>query len=293
MFAFFAALNLHDARVLFSKHKVSELMDPSAKSKKSALERHHLFPKEHLKTIGITDSRETNQIANFTLIEWGDNGEISGEAPADYVPSLQERFTDKELAQMYSWHALPENWEAMDYQSFLKKRRELMATVIRDAYLSLAGHSAGQAIKLMPIEFKSTLRTNMHTGEKDPKMELAVLKTIAAFLNMNGGTLIVGVSDDGEPVGVEADKFPDEDKMNLHLVNIIKERIGPSSMLYISPRFDDYQDARVLVLECLPAKTPIFVKDGNIEKFFVRTGAATSELSASQTQGFIKSRFVA
>ena len=107
-----------------------------------------------------------------------------------------------------------------------------MATVIRDAYLNMAGHSAGQTTKaLMPIpvaelvkeregttiEFKSTLRTNMHTGEKDPKMELAVLKTIAAFLNMNGGTLIVGVSDDGEPVGVEADKFPDEDKMNLTL----------------------------------------------------------------------------
>ena len=96
MFAFFAALNLHDARVLFSQHKVSELMDPSTKSKKSALERHHLFSKEHLKTIGITDPRETNQIANFTLIEWGDNGQISGEAPADYVPSLKERFTDKD-----------------------------------------------------------------------------------------------------------------------------------------------------------------------------------------------------
>jgi hypothetical protein len=307
MFAFFAALNLHDARVLFSKHKVSELMDPSAKSKKSALERHHLFPKEHLKTIGIADPRETNQIANFTLIEWGDNGEISGESPAKYVPSLQKRFTDKELAQMYSWHALPENWEAMDYQNFLKKRRELMATVIRDAYLNLAGSTAGQSVELMSIpvaelvkeregttiEFKSTLRTNMHTGERDQKMELAVLKTIAAFLNMNGGTLIIGVADDGDPVGIGEDKFPNEDNMNLHLVNIIKERIGPASMLYISPRFDDYQDTRVLVVECASAKTPIFVKDGSVEKFFVRTGAATSELSASQTQEFIKSRFAA
>ena len=64
-------------------------------------------------------------------------------------------------------------------------------------------------------------------------------------------------------------------------------------MLYISPRFDDYEDARVLILECLPSKTPVFVKDGNIEKYFVRTGAATSELSARQTQEFIKSRFSA
>ena len=95
MFAFFAALNLHDARVLFSKHKVRELMDPTTKSNKSALERHHLFPKEHLKKSGIADPRDTNQIANFTVIEWGDNGEISDQSPIDYVPVLQQRFNNK------------------------------------------------------------------------------------------------------------------------------------------------------------------------------------------------------
>jgi predicted HTH transcriptional regulator len=135
------------------------------------------------------------------------------------------------------------------------------------------------------------LRINLHTGEKDSKMELAVLKTLAAFLNMNGGTLVVGVADDGEPVGIEADKFPDEDKMHLHLVNLVKERIGPTSMMHIHPRFDDYQGARVLVADCGAAKAPVFVKDGSIERFYVRTGAATSELSASQTQEFLKQRF--
>ena len=109
-------------------------------------------------------------------------------------------------------------------------------------------------------------------------MELAILKTIAAFLNMNGGTLIIGVSDDGEPVGIEADKFPDEDNMNLHLINIIKERIGTSPMLYISARFDDYQDVRVMVVGCSPAKSPVFVKDGPIEKFYIRKRAATFQL---------------
>ena len=141
------------------------------------------------------------------------------------------------------------------------------------------------------IEFKSTLRINLHTGEKDSKMELAVLKTLAAFLNMNGGTLVIGVSDDGEPVGVSADKFPNEDNMDLHLVNLIKDRIGTTSMLFISPRFDDYQDARVMVIDCQPSKTPVFVKDGGVERFYVRTGAATSELPPSQTQQFIKQRF--
>ena len=182
-----------------------------------------------------------------------------------------------------------------------------MAAVIRDAYKGLVGDLADQAEKAPPvsveelvkekegttIEFKSTLRVNLHTGEKDAKMELAILKTIAAFLNMKGGTLIIGVSDDGEPVGIGADKFPDEDNMNLHLINIIKERIGTSPMLYISPRFDDYQDVRVMVVNCSPAKSPVFVKDGPIEKFYIRTGAATSELPASQTQEFINKRFAA
>jgi predicted HTH transcriptional regulator len=118
-----------------------------------------------------------------------------------------------------------------------------------------------------------------------------VLKTIAAFLNMNGGTLVIGVSDDGEPVGVCADKFPNEDKMDLRLVNLIKDRIGTTSMLYISLRFDDYQDARVMVIDCQFSKTPVFVKDGSIERFYVRTGAATTELTPSQTQQFIKQRF--
>lgn len=304
MFAFFAALTLHDARVLFSKHKVTELLDRSTKSKKSALERHHLFPKEHLKKIGIADPRDTNQIANFTLVEWGDNGEISGDSPTDYVPILAQRFKGTELAQMYAWHALPDGWENMEYHEFLKKRREMMATSIRDAYQKLAGgepteskasaltvEELVQAHEGTTIEFKSTLRINLHTGEKDSKMELAVLKTLAAFLNMNGGTLVIGVSDDGEPVGVSADKFPNEDNMDLHLVNLIKDRIGTTSMLYISPRFDDYQDARVMVIDCQPSKTPVFVKDGGVERFYVRTGAATSELPPSQTQQFIKQRF--
>src|ERR1700704_5238042 len=109
---------------------------------------------------------------------------------------------------MQYWHALPDNWQDMPYQDFLRKRRERMAIVIRDAYKKLAGDVAtfGKHL-LLPvtklvgsgtnIEFKSTLRINLHTRQKDSKMELAVLKTVAAFLNMSGGTLVIGVADDG------------------------------------------------------------------------------------------------
>jgi hypothetical protein len=304
MFAFYAALNLQDARVLFSKQKVSELMDPTTKSLRSSIERHHLFPKAYLQSIDITDNRLINQNANFTMMEWGDNAKIRDKAPREYVPELKKRFSNQELERMYYWHALPDNWENMEYQDFLRRRRELMAGVIRDAYMKLSGASPEEPLahivpveqlvsggESVTVEFKSTLRVNLHTGEKDPRIELSVLKTIAAFVNSNGGTLIIGVADDGDPVGIEADNFGSEDRMYLHLVNLLNSRLGPHHMIYIHPRFDDYQDVRVMVVECLRGNSPVFVKDGAVERFYVRTGAATIELFGSQMQDFIKQRF--
>ncbi len=303
MFAYFASLNLLDARVLFSHQKVGELMDPTTTSNRSSLERHHLFPKAYLKTLGIHEVRDTNQIANYAMVEWGDNMKISDFPPEEYLPVLRERFTGKEMERMCYWHALPDNWEKMDYQEFLKKRRELMAKVIQDGYSLLAGNGGNPEVEELSveslinqgetttIEFKSTLRINLHTGEKDPRMELSVLKTIAAFVNTHGGTLVIGVADDTSPVGIEVDKFLDEDKMYLHLVNLVKSRLGAAHMMYLHPRFDDYNGNRVLIVECMPGKFPVFTKDGNLERFYVRMGAATAELTGSQAQEFISQRF--
>jgi Putative DNA-binding domain len=125
----------------------------------------------------------------------------------------------------------------MSYKLFLNERRSLIAQTIRSAYERLAGQTDAAVSQVAvadligsgetaAVEFKSTLRTNLHTGEKDSRMEMAVLKSIAGFLNSNGGTLVVGVADDGSPVSWERDGFPDEDKMSLHLINLLKDRLG-------------------------------------------------------------------
>lgn len=62
------------------------------KATKKALERHHLFPKAWLEKHGVDDQRSRNQMANYALVEWPDNIDISDKAPADYVPELQTRF---------------------------------------------------------------------------------------------------------------------------------------------------------------------------------------------------------
>ncbi|MFQ5799669.1 MAG: RNA-binding domain-containing protein, partial [Bacteroidota bacterium] len=305
LFAYHAALNLLGAKALFSKHSVSELLDPTMQAHRSALERHHLFPKGYLSKQGIVDTRDTNQIANYALVEWDDNTQISDQAPAEYLPDYIARFSRDELEQMYYWHALPENWENMKYQDFLAKRRVLIARVISDAYellkkdvetkrLTDEPSSIPELLQIgegISVEFKSTLRINLHTGEKDPRMELAILRTIAGFLNGNGGTLVIGVADDGYPIGIEADKFPNEDKFHLHLDNLINVRIGPQFAMYIHPHFEEYQGKRVMAVECWPSKTPVYVKDGRTERFYVRTGASTSELMPSQMTEYIKQRF--
>jgi hypothetical protein len=307
LFAYHAALVLLDARALFSKLKVADLLDPSIQANRAAVERHHLFPKDFLSKQGLTATRDTNQIANYAWVEWGDNNDISGQAPVDYLPVLKARFSQAELDRMYRLHALPSNWEHLDYRKFLEKRRELMAQVIAEGYKTLmTGEIEGD---LHPeefdlskvvmngesevIEFKSTLLTNLHTDNKDPRMELAVLKTLASFLNTNGGTLVIGVSDNGNPVGIQADGFDNEDKMNLHLVNIVKSRMGIPAMTTLHVHFDDYEGYRVMVVKCRKALKPVFVKDGDTERFYIRTGPSTTELTPSQTQDYIKQRFSA
>lgn len=146
LFAYHAALVLCDARALFSKGKVADLLDPPASGNKKALERHHLFPKRHLKKLKIEGVRETNQIANYALVEWDDNIAISDMAPKDYWPRYADRFASAELTDMMRWHALPNDWWAMDYPDFLHARRPLIANVIRDGFSRLT--TGDQPIKV-------------------------------------------------------------------------------------------------------------------------------------------------
>ena len=178
LFAYFAALNLLDAKVLFSDKKVSDMIDQSTQSTRSKVERHHLFPRGYLKEIGIRNAQQVNQIANFTPMEWGDNVDISDLSPADYVPTLANRFSARDLERMYYWHALPDGWQAMGYHDFLHERRECMARIIRSAYHKLAygddsdERSAEPEVQVEDLittedkttEFKSTLRDEYAYG---------------------------------------------------------------------------------------------------------------------------------
>jgi hypothetical protein len=293
-----------DARALYSPVKIASMVDPVVKGTKAAFEQHHLFPRAYLNKLEITDTRKVNQIANFATVEWPENIKIGAKAPADYVPPLDAALSGEERDRQYFWHALPPVWWEMDYETFLQERRIRMARVIKRAWEELTSGGEPQ-VPLKPpsvaellangetgaVEFKSTLRTNLHTGQPDEKMHLAVLKTIAGFLNNKGGTLLVGVADDGEVLGLDADNFPNEDKLQLHLGNLITDRLGPVFHPYIHAHFEDQDGKRVLAVRCERGPKPAFVKDGQLQRFFVRGGNATAELHGNAITDYVKQRF--
>lgn len=303
LFAYQASLIMLDAPALFSPLKLAAMIDPAIKGSKASLEQHHLFPRAYLEEQGVTDLKQINQIANFAPVEWPENIKIGKQPPAEYVPALDAQMTASERERVYGLHALPHLWWELPYDQFLVERRLRMAQVVRRAWEQLRGDGAIEAVappsvaeliaggETGAVEFKSTLRINLHTGQPDEKMHLSALKTIAGFLNAKGGTLLIGVADDGEVLGIGADGFPNEDKMGLHLVNLIKDRIGEVFLPYVHPHFEDQEDERVLMVRCEPGPKAAFLKDGKEQRFFVRGGNATTDLSGAVTTDYINHRF--
>ncbi len=138
LFAYVASQNRLGAPVLFSHKRVSELIDPALQAKRKPLERHHLFPRAWLAREGIEDLKIVNQMANYALLEWPENIDISDRSPTEYVPAIAKRFAKAEWAAMHEAHALPLGWESMPYETFLEERRRLMAAIIRKGFESLA-----------------------------------------------------------------------------------------------------------------------------------------------------------
>jgi len=130
-FGYCAALNILNAKVLFSTLHTRELFNPAADGTKSALERHHLFPKAYLARIGISDDRDRNQQGNFAFIEWSDNIEILDTSPAEYIKEQLAKIPADEKDGIYADLALPDGWEHMEYADFLNQRRVLMANVMK------------------------------------------------------------------------------------------------------------------------------------------------------------------
>ena len=282
---------------------------------------HHVFPRAWCKKNNIPDD-VFNSIVNKTPLSAASNRFISGDAPSSYLRRIEQRHNlpSEVLDGILRTHLIePEHLRNDDFDAFFNARIEALADRVSDVMGKpvFKEHGANEEerdiddpegdeedteqevdqIDLIQggesesVEFKSTLRTNLHTGQHNKRMEDAVLKTLAGFLNTNGGVLFIGVSDEGTPVGLEADGFPNKDKMHLHLVNIVNRSMGKKAWIAMHVNFDDYEGKRVMVVRCERSPEPIYLKDGNTERFYVRTGPATEEMSVEEAVAYINRHF--
>jgi hypothetical protein len=176
---------------------------------------------------------------------------------------------------------------------------EAIKNFLFDQYLR--GHrDAAELIKRgesKTLEFKSTLRWNLKEEHRDDKIVThAVLKTVAAFLNTDGGDLLIGVADDGSIVGVERDQLENNDKFMRHLAQVVRNGLGDRAGTCIDPKTQVVQDKTVCVVSCQRSPEPVFLKWKGMETgaegdFFVRSGPGTVRLPPESTKQYIRTRF--
>jgi hypothetical protein len=141
------------------------------------------------------------------------------------------------------------------------------------------------------VEFKSTMRMNLKSGKVGKEIEIAWLKGVVAFLNTRGGNLLIGVNDDGEILGLEADEFQNEDKCRLHFKNLISQHIGLEFSRYIHLDVVDVDERQVVVVQCDRCTEPVFLKQGkDDEDFYIRSGPASVKLPGSKMLKYLEQR---
>ncbi len=138
-FGYIAALIVLGTSMWLSSSPLSKYLTPGASGTKNAIDKHHIFPKQYLASIGIKEDRDRNQIANFTFLDYSTNIDISDNPPVDYVDRYKDKLGEEVFNLSCQHNAIPDGFEVMDYFEFLEKRRILMSGIIRKAYNNLKG----------------------------------------------------------------------------------------------------------------------------------------------------------
>ncbi|MDJ0617511.1 MAG: putative DNA binding domain-containing protein [Calothrix sp. MO_192.B10] len=142
------------------------------------------------------------------------------------------------------------------------------------------------------LEFKSTARWNLRENKKDKAMEHEIVKTIAAFLNTNGGSLLIGVDDDGTPLGLNHDyqtlKKKNNDGYMLFLNNdLLLREIGKEFATLFCITFHQVSGQDVCRVVVQPSPKPVYVKvkekNGKEEEiFYIRSNNSSVKLSTKE-----------
>jgi predicted HTH transcriptional regulator len=196
----------------------------------------------------------------------------------------------------------PNLWRIENFEAFLEARRQLIAQKYNEFMNALIYEpvllyekSIADLIALgesATLEFKSTLRWDVTQNQVNKDLQFSALKTIAAFLNSSGGTLVIGVEDNGAIFGLERDlqtlKNPSWDVFQQTLMNLVFSHLGPQFTSFIKVRSEDIVEHTVCVVDVDKAPQPAFMDGPRGKEFFVRMGNTTRSLDPQETTNYIQ-----
>ena len=248
---------------------------------------HHFFPKAYLKKNNIGNE---NSLVNISLVSADLNKrKIKAKAPSIYIQGFLDE--NDELPTTLKSHLIDDldafGIRSDDYLVFLEKRANIMFRELKDRIdLKHKEDTKEDEVREMilsgeneKLEIKSTLRFDLREGNVNKKLEYVVAKNISAFLNSEGGTLIIGVDDDGNILGLEKDmqtlSKQNIDGFELHLRQVIKKYLGENFEKYLKISFPKIDDKEVCVMKISKCGKPVFVTFESNESFIVRNGNAS------------------
>ncbi len=259
---------------------------------------HHFFPKKYLEDKDILNN---NSLVNITFVSDRLNKRIiRSRAPSSYIGDFKEE--NSNINKALNSHFIDLNGfgiESDDYDTFLKARAKLMFNELK-ARIDLSREepineevqeliTAGESDT---VEFKATLRYDLRTRSVNKKLEYAIAKTIAAFLNSEGGDLFIGIDDNQNALGlsddIEALSKKSVDGFGLKLVEVINKYIGGSQSTHIKVTFPAYDGVQVCRIRIAKSSKPVFTKFEGREDFFVRSGCSSRPLSREEQSTYEK-----
>jgi uncharacterized membrane protein YsdA (DUF1294 family) len=195
----------------------------------------------------------------------------------------------------------PEFWAADRFEDFLTIRRKLIAEAINermhDLLVDLEPPKAQTLADMIALgessvlEFKSSLRWDYQQQQVNTGLQKVIAKTVAGFLNTEGGTLLIGVADNGNVVGIEPDlktlKQGNQDGFELTLRNVLDYHLGAEFSQYVHTSFAEQEGCTVCIVSMERSPQPVYLMDKNTTEFCIRSGNATKQLDVQGTQSYI------
>ncbi len=266
---------------------------------------HHIFPLSRLYGNGFSsnshvDRQMVKAIANRAFLTEQTNLSIQNRLPEEYLPEVEERFPGALSSQFIPMDS--QLWKLERYRDFLSARRELIAIGLNcflDNLISEDEKAGPRPVTELismgegkGLEFKSTLQWDVVQVKQNKPLRDAVLKTLVAFMNSEGGTLLIGVEDSGHIFGLDRDIKSlggSQDKFLQLLNSLVADRIGPQYALNVAASIDAVDGKQICVINASKSAEPVFlsIKGGGGE-FYVRVGNTTRRLDAEKTVSYIE-----